>query len=80
MIEGGCGDQARVTIYRVRRHRRTVLARAKSFYDSYYGEYDYYVEARPGPGRYYAKVKRQLRPAVGWCRAARSPAQVVSRP
>lgn len=79
MIEGGCGDQARVTIYRVRRHRRTVVARARSFYDNYYSEYDYYVEARPRTGRYYAKVERQLRPGVGWCRAARSPAQVFRR-
>jgi uncharacterized delta-60 repeat protein len=78
-IEGGCGDGARVTVYRVRHRRRAVFARATSFYDSYLGEYDYYVEARPGPGRYYVKVKRELRPAVGWCRAARSPAEVVSR-
>ena len=73
-IEGGCGDEARVTIYRVRHRRRTVFARATSFFDDYLGEYDYYVEASPGPGRYYAKVKRQLRPGVGWCGAARSPA------
>ena len=79
MIEGGCGDQARVTIYRVRHRRRTVFARATSFYDSYYGEYDYYVEARPPTGRYYAKVERQLRPGLGWCRAARSPMQVFRR-
>jgi uncharacterized delta-60 repeat protein len=71
---GGCEDGARVAIYRVRRQHRTVFARVTAFYDSYYGETDYYVEARPGPGRYYAKVKRQLRPGVGWCRAGRSPA------
>jgi uncharacterized delta-60 repeat protein len=77
---GGCSDEARVTIYRVRRHGKTVVARGTSFYDSYYGEYDYYVKAHSRPGRYRAKLKRQLRPGVGWCRAARSPAVVVSRP
>ena len=39
-IEGGCGDGARVTIYRVRHRRRTVFARATSFLDDYLGEYD----------------------------------------
>jgi hypothetical protein len=56
-----------------------VVARPTAYYDPHYGEVEYYVEAHIGRGRYYAKLKRQLRPAVGWCRAARSPAVTVRR-
>jgi uncharacterized delta-60 repeat protein len=69
----GCADEARVTVYRVRRHRRTVVARPRSHYDDYYGEFDFYVAGHVARGRYYVTLKRQLRPRTGWCGAARSP-------
>jgi uncharacterized delta-60 repeat protein len=75
----GCADQSRVTIFRVRRHRRAVVARVTAHYDPYYGDTEYQAEAHIGHGRYYAAVKRQLRPGIGWCEAARSPASAVAR-
>ncbi len=69
----GCAEDTRLSIYRVRRHRRTVVARATPYYDDLYGDWEYYVEARVGRGRYYSKLTRELRPGVGWCLAARSP-------
>jgi uncharacterized delta-60 repeat protein len=66
-----CISGAHVTVYRIRRHGRTVVGRDRASYG--YGDYyDYEVTAPNRPGRYYSIVKRRLRPSVGWCGAARS--------
>jgi uncharacterized delta-60 repeat protein len=73
-----CINGARVTVYRIRRHRRTVVGRDRASWG--YGDYyDYEVKAPNRPGRYYSIVKRRLRPSVGWCQAARSETVNVPR-
>jgi uncharacterized delta-60 repeat protein len=73
-----CISGARVTVYRIRRHGRTVVGRDRASWG--YGDYyDYEIEAPVKPGRYRSIVERRLRPNVGWCRADRSPAEVVPR-
>ena len=49
----GCISGAHVTVYRIRRHGRTVVGRDRASYG--YGDYyDYEVEAPNRPGRYYS--------------------------
>ena len=69
----GCLDKSRVRVFKITRGGRMVrVAGGTPGYDSHYGEWDYSILTRRTRGRYIAKLRRQLRPNVGWCSAARS--------
>jgi hypothetical protein len=69
-----CLEGARVRVFKIKRGgRRVKVASGTPGYDSHYGEWSYWIPTKRTRGRYYAKLRRQLRPDVGWCSAARSP-------
>jgi uncharacterized delta-60 repeat protein len=68
----GCIEGSRVRIFKIKRGGRTVkVASATAYYGDREGD-NYWIPTQRTRGRYYAKIKRELRPDVGWCSAARS--------
>lgn len=75
----GCIEGSRVRIFKIKRGGRTVkVASATAYYD-HHDDDNYWIPTRRTRGRYYAKIKRELHPDVGWCSAARSPALRLGR-
>jgi uncharacterized delta-60 repeat protein len=74
-VHGGldCVDGARVRVFRIKRGGRRVRVASGTVYDDPREGTFYEIRTRRTRGRYYAKIRRQLRPNVGWCSAARSP-------
>jgi uncharacterized delta-60 repeat protein len=70
---GGCLDRARVRVFRITRGGRKVRVGISEplVYDRI-EDWSYSILAERTRGRYIAKLRRQLRPNVGWCSAARS--------
>jgi uncharacterized delta-60 repeat protein len=70
---GGCLEGARVRVFKIKRGGRKVRVGISEplFYDRIDG-WSYWIPTQRARGRYFAKLRRQLRPDVGWCSAARS--------
>jgi Domain of unknown function (DUF5122) beta-propeller len=68
-----CTEGSRVRVFRIKRGgQRVKVASGTAYFDPHFGDTSYWIPTRRTRGRYYAKLRRQLRPDVGWCSAARS--------
>jgi uncharacterized delta-60 repeat protein len=67
-----CVDEAHVRVFRIKRGGRKVRVASGTVYDDPREGTFYEIPTSRTRGRYVAKLRRQLRPDVGWCSAARS--------
>jgi uncharacterized delta-60 repeat protein len=75
-----CTEGSRVRVFKIKRGGRSVkVASGTAYYDSHDGDTSYWISTRRTRGRYVAKLRRRLRPDLGWCSAARSPALRLRR-
>jgi uncharacterized delta-60 repeat protein len=73
LLSSACASDSRVRVFKIKRGgRRVKVASGTPDYDPDEIQWSYSIPTNRTRGRYYAKLRRELRPG-GWCSAARSP-------
>ena len=78
-LSSACASDSRVRVFKIKRGgRRVKVASGTPDYDPDQIQWSYWIPTNRTRGRYYAKLRRELRPG-GWCSAARSPVLKLRR-